>query len=69
VRMLSRRQELPARPAAFLDWAYSAGLLRLAGIAIQFRHRDLQDHLSKPPGSSSYDGGHLDPRAGLPQQL
>jgi hypothetical protein len=69
VRMLSRRQDLPGHPAAFLDWAYSAGLLRLAGIAVQFRHRDLQDQLSKASGSSSYDGGHLDPQASLPQQL
>lgn len=28
-----------------MDWAYSAGLLRLAGTSIQFRHRELQDHL------------------------
>jgi len=29
--ILARRCELPQRPAPFLDWAYDAGLLRLAG--------------------------------------
>jgi hypothetical protein len=42
---LAGRRRLPSHPAMFLDWAYSAGLLRLAGIACQFRHSDLQDHL------------------------
>jgi hypothetical protein len=65
-RMLSHRRELPMRPTVFLDWAYGAGLLRLAGVAVQFRHRDLQDQLNKSPGSSSHTGGHLAPRAGLP---
>jgi hypothetical protein len=35
-----------ARPVgfgAFLDWAAGAGLLRVSGIAYQFRHRQLQD--------------------------
>lgn len=64
-RILSRRQELPARPALFLDWAYRAGLLRLAGIAVQFRHRDLQDQLTKSPAFSSHTRGHLDPRPDL----
>ena len=41
-----RRGLLPRRPAAFLDWAYNAGLLRLSGGAIQFRHRELQDWLT-----------------------
>jgi len=44
-RILARRNQLPAKPARFLDWAYDAGLLRLSGVAAQFRHRDLQNHL------------------------
>jgi hypothetical protein len=40
-----RRDELPRRLTGFVDWAYGAGLLRLSGTAIQFRHRDLQTHL------------------------
>ncbi len=36
---------VPARPAVFLDWAYSAGLMRLSGIGIQFRHREFQTWL------------------------
>ena len=44
--LLARRGELPRRPAAFLDWAYEAGLVRLAGIAVQFRHREFQGWLT-----------------------
>jgi hypothetical protein len=43
--MLARRDLLPRRPARFLDWAYTAGLTRMSGISIQFRHRDLQNLL------------------------
>jgi hypothetical protein len=46
VRELARAGLLPRRPARFLDWAYTAGLVRMSGIAVQFRHRDLQDHLT-----------------------
>jgi hypothetical protein len=28
-----------------MDWAYQAGLMRLSGIAIQFRHREFQTWL------------------------
>ena len=48
-RILAHRRELPRRPAVFLDWAYSAGLLRLAGLSPQFRHRELQNHLTSQP--------------------
>jgi hypothetical protein len=43
VHLAHRQGSLPRRPAAFLDWAYMAGLLRLSGPFIQFRHKDLQD--------------------------
>jgi hypothetical protein len=46
-RLLARRQELPKRPTVLLDWAYEAGLMRLAGIAVQFRHREFQDWLAR----------------------
>ncbi|TCO52629.1 NACHT domain-containing protein [Actinocrispum wychmicini] len=36
---------LPPRPARFLDWAYTAGLVRLSGIGIQFRHREFETWL------------------------
>jgi hypothetical protein len=40
---LARRQGiLPRRAGRFLDWAYRANLLRMSGIAPQFRHRELQ---------------------------
>jgi hypothetical protein len=45
VLFLARRGDLPRRPAAFLDWAYRAGLMRLSGIAVQFRHREFQTWL------------------------
>jgi hypothetical protein len=37
--------KLPRRVGRFLDWAYRANLLRMAGTAAQFRHRELQDWL------------------------
>lgn len=50
IRILARRHELPRRPTRFLDWAYEAGLLRMAGISVQFRHRELQAYLGAPQG-------------------
>ncbi|MEV8438229.1 NACHT domain-containing protein [Actinosynnema sp. NPDC051121] len=41
-----RRNLLPWRLGRFLDWAHAAGILRLTGTAVQFRHRDLQRHLA-----------------------
>lgn len=40
---------LPWRLGRFLDWSYRAGLLRIAGPAYQFRHRELQEYLAKHP--------------------
>jgi hypothetical protein len=38
---------LPWRLGRFLHWCYGAGLIRVAGIAYQFRHRELQDYLAR----------------------
>ena len=40
--------KLPWRSLKFLDWAATAGLLRVSGIAYQFRHDDLRRHLDPP---------------------
>ena len=45
VATMAIRQQGPLRYSAFLDWAQQAGLLRVSGIAYQFRHRQLQDWL------------------------
>jgi NACHT domain len=45
VIVIASRQQGPLRFGAFLDWAQEAGLLRVSGIAYQFRHRQLQDWL------------------------
>jgi hypothetical protein len=45
----------PRRLGRFLDWAYQAGVVRIAGIAYQFRHRELQDRLT--PASSGWPAG------------
>ncbi len=45
--ILAQRRVLPFRLASFLDWAYAAGLLRISGIACQFRHIELQDWASR----------------------
>jgi len=42
------RGRAPLRFGAFLDWAHDAGLLRVSGVAYQFRHRQLQDWLTSP---------------------
>ncbi len=52
VLMLHQRGVLPLRPAQFLDWAYSAGLMRLSGIGIQFRHQEFQTWLTMPRTSA-----------------
>ncbi|WP_435887807.1 hypothetical protein [Streptomyces chartreusis] len=39
-------RRLPWRLGAFLHWAYEAGLLRISGMAYQYRHRELQDWLT-----------------------
>lgn len=38
--------QLPWRLGRLLHWCYGAGLLRIAGTAYQFRHRELQEHLA-----------------------
>ncbi|MFD4633780.1 hypothetical protein ACFVYR_31865 [Streptomyces sp. NPDC058284] len=47
--LLSTRGRLPWRLGRFLDACYEAGILRVAGTAWQFRHRELQDHLGARP--------------------
>lgn len=51
VFLLCARHEpgLPFRLNAFLTWAYEANLLRLAGSAYQFRHREIQRWLAANP--------------------
>ncbi|WP_333736220.1 NACHT domain-containing protein [Streptomyces sp. IBSBF 2806] len=43
------RGRLPWHVGTFLNWAYEAGLLRISGVAYQFRHRELQDWLTAHP--------------------
>lgn len=49
IRDFSRTSALPQHPGQFLDWAHDVGLVRLSGTATQFRHRDLQMHLTTTP--------------------
>ncbi|MFI6325061.1 NACHT domain-containing protein [Nonomuraea sp. NPDC050556] len=39
---------LPWRLVGFLRWCYGAGLIRVAGTGLQFRHREIQDYLADP---------------------
>jgi hypothetical protein len=48
LRAYHREGLLPWRLGHFLDWAHAAGILRLTGTAVQFRHRDLRRHLASP---------------------
>ncbi len=43
------RGQLPWRLGIFLRWAYGTGILRISGIAYQFRHRELQEWLLNHP--------------------
>ncbi|MEU4508674.1 NACHT domain-containing protein [Nonomuraea wenchangensis] len=47
--LLATRGRLPWRLGRFLHRCYDAGLLRISGIAYQFRHRELRDHLAAHP--------------------
>ncbi len=49
VFLLCARGRIPLRLGRFLDWAYHGGLLRVSGIAYQFRHRELQQWLTDNP--------------------
>jgi hypothetical protein len=46
VAVVACRGQGPWRLGAFLDWACEAGLLRVSGLAYQFRHQQLQDWLT-----------------------
>lgn len=59
IRLLARHQRLPMHFSHFLDWAYAAGLLRLSGIFIQFRHREFQDYLASVPDAQTTDSAEL----------
>ncbi|MEU7584386.1 hypothetical protein AB0B50_43170 [Streptomyces sp. NPDC041068] len=49
VFLLCIRGRLPWHLGTFLNWAYEAGLLRISGVAYQFRHWELQDWLTAHP--------------------
>lgn len=50
-------QPLPWRLGRFLDWCCDAGLTRTAGVAYQFRHRELQEFLIRQ--EPEQDGGSI----------
>lgn len=51
VMLILMRGALPWRLGAFTEWAYEAGLLRISGVAYQFRHYELQEWLSRTPSN------------------
>lgn len=54
----ARHGRLPRGLGPFLDWAYDAGLLRLSGVAFQFRHREFQEWLTQAaPGAERPNSG------------
>jgi hypothetical protein len=46
IAVTALRRRGPWRFGRFLDWALDAGLLRVSGVAYQFRHRELQQWLT-----------------------
>lgn len=55
--LLATRRQLPWFLGRFLDTCYQLGLLRTSGIAYQFRHRELQDHLAAARPSNAQISG------------
>ena len=53
---------LPWWLGSFLHWCYQAGLIRVAGISYQFRHRELQDYLARNPAPPKPGPAALRPR-------
>lgn len=53
VRAARKRGFLPRDPALFLTWGVSVGLVRMSGINIQFRHRQLFEWLLRPNANSA----------------
>lgn len=47
VTLVLAHGRLPWRTAEFMEWAYEAGLLRISGVAYQFRHQELANWLSR----------------------
>ncbi len=45
--ILFRQRRLPWRLATFLQWNYEVGIMRVSGLAYQFRHLRLQEWLAK----------------------
>ncbi|MDQ7809392.1 NACHT domain-containing protein [Amycolatopsis sp. A133] len=50
------RSRLPARPGQLMDWAYEAGLVRLAGVGVEFRHAELREWLTGDHSGAALSG-------------
>jgi hypothetical protein len=55
--ILSRRDVIPGSLRDFLDWTYSAGLLRLSGTSLQFRHIEFQQWAERETLVGTGSGG------------
>jgi len=51
--LMRLRGQLPWKIAPFLDWVHRVGVLRIHGVAWQFRHVELQQWLSSQPAPAS----------------
>ncbi|MFD5518733.1 NACHT domain-containing protein [Streptomyces sp. NPDC127066] len=47
--LMCTRGRLPTGLGRFLWWCHQSGLVRVAGVAYQFRHRELQEFLARTP--------------------
>jgi hypothetical protein len=66
VLIAASRRSGPIRLGAFMEWAHQAGLMRVSGIAYQFRHRELQEWLASHP--QPLDPASLNQAGGLTRQ-
>ncbi|MGH8904508.1 MAG: NACHT domain-containing protein, partial [Egibacteraceae bacterium] len=56
VLLAARARSLPLRLGLFLEWARAAGVIRVSGIAYQFRHRELQMWLTPTMDADAASG-------------
>jgi NACHT domain len=69
---LAPHERMPWKPQRFLDWASIAGLLRVSGIAYQFRHDELREYLTPPaesPSAATHGGSFWASLASMVRQL
>lgn len=68
--VLARKENrLPWRPARLLDWAYDAGLVRLSGSGVEFRHPELRSWLMESDSTTRSPHARRRARGGFREEV